>query len=437
MKIAVIGTGFVGVVSASVYASFGHTVVGLDIDQAKVDSLNAGSVPFYEPNLEELLQSQLEKGDLTFTTSYQEAITDADVIIIGVGTPSKPSGEANLDYVFAAAESTVPYLKSGVILAVKSTVPPGTLDKVQEKLEAKGAQDFDLASLPEFLREGSAVHDTLHADRVVIGATKPETIETLKKLHKPIDAPVIVVNPNSAQMGKYTANAYLATRITFINQIANLCEKNGADINEVIEVIGHDQRIGKHYWYPGLGYGGSCFPKDVDELAAYARSVEENDNLLITVSQLNKTRINAMMQQFETEIGGWENKSIAILGLAFKPNTSDMREAPSIGVVEYLSQKNIDSTITAYDPEAIEEAQKIFASSSLNITYTESVEEAVSKTDVVLALIEWPEVTSFDFSSVTTESEKQKYFIDARNQFEAEEIKKAGYSYIGIGKGNA
>ena len=278
MKLTVIGTGFVGVVTSAVFASFGNEVIGLDIDQAKVDSLKKSTVPFYEPGLEELLTEQQKNGSLSFTTNYQEAVSDADVIMLAVPTPSDKGGGADLKYLFSAAESLSEFIKDGVIVAVKSTVPPGTLPKVAEKISAKTDKLFMMASLPEFLKEGSAVADTLQPDRVVIGVTDDKALAILTELHTPLNAPIIGVSPESAQMAKYTANAYLATRITFINQIADLCEKNGADIQEVITVIGKDRRIGEHYWYPGMGYGGSCFPKDVKELAYYSRSVGEGEN---------------------------------------------------------------------------------------------------------------------------------------------------------------
>ncbi|MFZ1721211.1 MAG: nucleotide sugar dehydrogenase, partial [Microgenomates group bacterium] len=237
MNITIIGTGFVGVVSAAVYASFGNSVIGLDVDENKIESLRHSKVPFFEPDLEDLLTHQQTEGNLHFTTDYKEAISDADVVIIAVGTPSDKDGNANLSYVYASVESAAEFLKPGAILVVKSTVPPGTLNAVREKALEHTSAKFSLASLPEFLREGSAVHDTLHPDRVVIGAESEEAFERLEKLHQPLDAPVIKMSPESAQMTKYAANAYLATRITFINQIADLCETNGADVNEVISGI--------------------------------------------------------------------------------------------------------------------------------------------------------------------------------------------------------
>ena len=359
MTITVIGTGFVGVVSSAVLSSFGNKVYGLDVDQQKIQSLSSGKIPFYEPGLEELVKSSLEKGDLIFTTSYEEAVSSSDVIILAVGTPSAPDGQADLKYVFSALESLAPYLKNGTIVAIKSTVPPGTNAKAEEIIHSLTNVQFFTASLPEFLKEGSAVQDTLHADRVVIGAKDEQAIEILKELHKPISAPAVVMSPESAQMSKYAANAYLATRITFINQIANLCEVNGANILEVIEGIGYDKRIGKHYWYPGLGYGGSCYPKDVKELAAYAKAKSQNGNLMVKIDELNEERIPKLMEKYKNRVGGWAGKTVAVLGLSFKPNTDDMREAPSTKIIPLLIKEN--AHVKAYDPITIKTAQKIYS----------------------------------------------------------------------------
>lgn len=367
MKVTVIGTGFVGVVTAAVLASFKNDVVGLDIDPKKVESLSQGKVPFFEPGLEDLLQQELQNGQLTFTTDYAAAITDADVILIAVGTPSAPDGNADLTYVKKSAEALAPHLKEGAVVAIKSTVPPGTLDVIRPIIEEKATVDFVMASLPEFLREGSAVQDTLHPDRVVIGCTDPDGLAILRELHTPFHAPIIEVSPESAQMGKYSANAYLATRITFINQIADLCEKNGADVNEVIKIIGQDNRIGTHYWYPGFGYGGSCFPKDVKELAAYSRTVGFGSNLFNKITELNEDRIFEKLDQYEKRIGSWDDKTVAVLGLSFKPHTDDMREAPSTKIVPHLLNKG--AKVQAYDPMALEMAEQVFgAADGLQLT---------------------------------------------------------------------
>lgn len=431
MNVTFIGTGFVGVVSAAVYASLGNKVIGLDIDQKKIDLLKKNIVPFYEPGLEDLLKKQQESGNLEFTTDYKKAISDADVIFIAVGTPSAPDGQADLKYVRASVESLAPYLKEGAIVAIKSTVPPGTLEKAEKSIKEITNVKFYTASVPEFLREGSAVEDTLHPNRIVIGANSQKVFDVLEKLHQPLNSTILKIKPESAQMAKYAANTYLATRITFINQIADLCDKNGADVDEIVKAIGLDKRIGKHYWYPGLGYGGSCFPKDVKELAAYSRAMHEGDNLFNKISELNENRILRLLRKFKDKVGDWENKNIAVLGLSFKPDTDDMREAPSVKIIPVLLSKG--AIVNSYDPMA--SWKEFFRLEKLeeNHQQVKTIEQAVENADVIFSLIEWPEITQFDFSKVKHPS-KTQYFIDARNQFDKKEIEKQGYKYIGIGK---
>lgn len=429
MHITIIGTGFVGVVSAAVYANLGYEVTGLDIDPKRVASLQKGKVPFFEPDLEELLLKTQKKGNLTFTTSYEKAITEADIIMIAVGTPSAPDGQADLTYVHSSAESMAPYLKEGVIVAVKSTVPPGTCDSVREKIMNvnPNLKSLYVVSLPEFLREGSAVADTSHPDRVIIGANEPEAISILKELHAPLCKNILVMKPESAQMAKYASNSYLATRITFINQIANLCEANGANILEVIKGIGQDKRIGSHYWYPGLGYGGSCFPKDVKELAAYARAVGQEDNLMVTISELNEDRIHRLFQRFGKRVGRWQNKKVTILGLSFKPNTDDMREAPSTKLIPLLLHAG--ATVTGYDPLAMEAASKIFGKS---IHYAKDAYSACKSSDVIILLVEWPELLSLDINRIATDA-PNSHWIDIRDQYDKDSILSVGMQYTGVG----
>lgn len=432
MQITIIGTGFVGVVSAAVYASFGNQVIGLDIDERKVATLRQSKVPFYEPNLEALLKEQQDSGTLTFTADYQEAIKNADVIFIAVGTPSAPDGQADLKYVFMSAKSLAPYLKPHAIVVVKSTVPPGTLKEVSSIISEATSTPFYTASVPEFLREGSAVYDTLHPNRIVIGATETAVFEKLEELHAPLKAPMVRVKPESAQMAKYAANAYLATRITFINQIADLCERNGADVEDIIQAIGYDQRIGSHYWYPGLGYGGSCFPKDVKELAAYSKSIGESGNLFVKINQLNEERLVRLIHHFGEAVGGWSGKKIAFLGLSFKPNTDDMREAPSTKLIPALIMQGAE--VMSFDPMAKPAAEQ------LNLTTTdlahyaqvETLEEACKTADVIFAAVEWPEIVSFNYQTV--KSQQPQTFIDARNRFSPERVQAWGYNYVGIGR---
>ena len=424
MKIACIGTGFVGVVTSAVFASHGHEVIGLDIDENKIKSLSKGEVPFFEPGLNELLKKTLSEGHLTFTTSYKNAITDAEMIFIMVGTPSAADGQADLKYVFSAAESMAPYLKENAIVVIKSTVPPGTNEQIEKIIKQKTKTTFTTASVPEFLREGSAVEDTLHPSRVVIGTNDKKTGEKIGQLHQPLSNKTIIMKPESAQMAKYASNTYLATRITFINQIADLCEKNGADVEEVVAGIGEDPRIGTHYWYPGFGYGGSCFPKDVSELAAYSRAVGESNNLMNKVHQLNLARTPYLMKKLDQKVDGWKNKQVAVLGLSFKPNTDDTREAPSVAIIEYLQQHG--AQILGFDPKAK------WVGKTTNFSQKNSLEETVINADVIIALIEWPKIISFDFCK--TRLSKPQFFIDGRNQFDPTTIKNCGYTYLGIGR---
>ncbi len=428
MNITVIGTGFVGVVTAAVLASFKNKVIGLDIDENKIAKLRQGRVPFYEPGLEDLLKLTQAGDYLAFTTSYEEAINGADVVIIAVGTPSAPDGTADLTYVQKAVESAAPHLKPDAVVCVKSTVPPGTFADLRPRVAAQTQVPFALASLPEFLREGTAVQDTLHPDRIVIGCDDAQARETLTKMHAPFQAPMIMVSPESAQMGKYSANAYLATRITFINQIADLCEENGADVQEVIKVIGEDKRIGKHYWYPGLGYGGSCFPKDVRELAAYSRTVGHGNNLFNKIHELNADRIYEKLDEFESMVGSWEGKSVAVLGLSFKPNTDDLREAPSTKIVPHLLHKG--AKVLAHDPMALPAARQVLDSPE-GLTFVDNLKDAVDQADAVLVVIEWPEYVEYPFDQVAG---KGRLFVDARNQFDPGKLARAGWRYVGLGR---
>lgn len=441
MNITIIGTGFVGVVSAAVFAKLGNTVTGLDIDENRIQSLREGKVPFYEPGLEKLLVTTQKKGNLSFTTSYEEAIPKADLIIIAVGTPSKKNGEADLRYLMSSLDSLVPFFKEKAIIAIKSTVPPGTCDVaeghihsmfIEKKIKPK---KFFVVSLPEFLKEGTAVDDTLHPDRVLIGATDPKVITTLKKLHAPLKAPAIVMHPKSAQMAKYAGNAYLATRISFINQIADLCEKNGANINDVIKAIGADRRIGEHYWYPGLGYGGSCFPKDVKELASYAKEVGLRDNLMVTIDKLNEDRIPSLMSRFEERVGGFQKKKVALLGMAFKPNTDDMREAASTKILPLLLKSG--ATVKAYDPMANDSARVWFGHMGITedtkFSIVDTVLEAVTGADIVCVVVEWEELKHLNLKKISKLLAKKAYFIDVRSQYARDKVESSGVSYIGIG----
>lgn len=426
MTISVIGTGFVGVVTAGVLASFGNQVYGLDIDPKKVKSLSQGRIPFYEPDLEELVKTRLDQGQLKFTTSYQQAISQSEVIFICVGTPSAPDGQADLKFVVAAAQSLAPHLQPNSVIVLKSTVPPGTNKLIEKEIAALTKVKFAVASMPEFLREGSAVADTLQPDRILIGTNQEWVFKKLEELHQPFQAPIFKMSPESAQMAKYSANSYLATRITFVNQIADLCEKNGADIEEVIQAIGADKRIGSHYWYPGLGYGGSCFPKDVKELAAYSRSIGEGGNLFNRINDFNEERVYRLLDKYEQQVDGWEDKQVAVLGLSFKPNTDDTREAPATKVIPHLLSKG--AKVIGFDPMAEWEPDL----EGENYKQTKSIDEAVKKADVIFCLVEWPQITGHNFAEKNKKTEV--WFFDVRNQFDPDKVKEWGFIYQGVGR---
>jgi len=430
MRITVLGTGFVGVVSAAVYATHQNQVIGLDIDQTKIEQLRQGKVPFFEPGLQELLLEQQAAQTLKFTTSYEEAIPEAEAILIAVGTPSKESGEANLDYLFSAIHSLAPFIKDNAIIVIKSTVPPGTLDKVKQALSPLTHIRYRLAVMPEFLREGKAVEDTIHPDRIVIGTDDQSTYDELAELNKPFGAPIIRVKPTSAHLAKYASNAYLANRIAFINQIADLCEAAGGDVEEVIEAMGYDKRIGHHYWYPGFGYGGSCFPKDVSELSHLAQDYGFSQDLFTDLETLNRSRIPQLLDKYGKLMEGWDHKKVAVLGLSFKPQTNDMREAPSVYVIPYLLAHGAE--VRGYDPQAISTAP-YFIKEHERLRYDDSIMAAATDAEVIMCLIEWPEITDFDFSSLNRPAEEQ-WFIDARNQFSPEQVTEWGFNYVGVGR---
>lgn len=429
MKITCIGTGFVGVVTTAVLAKLGNEVVGLDIDENKIAKLKEGIVPFFEPGLSELLIETQKSGNLSFTTDYATAVPGSDVVMIMVGTPSAADGSADLRFVDSVAGSIAPHLMDNAVVVVKSTVPPGTNKHVREIISANTDKAFHMASVPEFLKEGTAVEDTLHPDRIVLGVENDYARDILTKLHEPLTKNILVMNPESAQMTKYAANNYLATRITFINQIADLCEYNGADIEEVIKGIGADRRIGEHYWYPGLGYGGSCFPKDVKEMAAYAKKVGENNSLFITIDELNEKRIEKKLEQYSREIGGFGGKTVAVLGLSFKKNTNDTRVAPALYVIPQLIKEG--ASVRATDPQAIEEAKALLPA---NVVYTSDVEEAVKGTDILMLLVEWDEYTGLDLENIAKLMNENPVFIDTRNQYDQKMVEENGFKYLGIGR---
>lgn len=430
MTITFIGHGYVGLVTAAVFADLGNTVWVIGHTPEKIQNLQKGILPIYEPGLEEIVKRNVHAGRLIFTLEYDKAIASSEVIFIAVGTPPLPTGDANLSVVFAVAEEIGLNLKKYAVIVTKSTVPVGTNRKVKEAVEkANNLQvQFDIASCPEFLREGQAIGDTMKPDRIVIGADTEKAKNILLELHAPITGERVVTSVETAEMIKYAANAFLATKISFANSIAQLSEKAGADGIEVLRAIGLDKRIGKQFLSPGAGYGGSCFPKDVKALIAIAESYGYDFTLLKDVEQINKDATSLMLQKIKTHLGGdVKGKTIGILGLSFKPDTDDMRDAPSIIVVKEL--ESLGAKILAYDPVAMDNAKRLMP----KIIYTNNAYEVGNQADLVVVMTEWNEFKELDLHTLKT-SMKTPILIDGRNIYDPTKMKELGYIYQGVGR---
>jgi len=436
-KIGVIGTGYVGLVSGVAFAETGNKVIGMDIDAAKVDMLTKGKSPIYEPGLEELLQKNLQENRIHFTTSFEDMIQNSDVIFIAVGTPTGEDGSADLKYVKAVAEEIGEKIESYKIIVDKSTVPVGTGAWVEgiirDKLKVRGLNvEFDVVSNPEFLKEGAAIKDFMEPDRVVIGTDSAKAREVMGSLYQPFTktgGPIVFMDRVSAELTKYAANAFLAVKVSFINEIANLAEKVGADITKVREGIGHDQRIGHHFLNPGPGFGGSCFPKDVKALIHTAKESGQSLHLLDSVEKINKVQKsvigNKIKYIFNDDLKG---KTVALWGLAFKAKTDDMRESPAIDFVEFML--NNGAKVQAFDPEAMENAKKIFGD---KITFVEDQYKALAGADVVAILTEWPEFRSPNFSWLKQHL-KRPLVVDGRNLYDLDMMEREGFEYHSIGR---
>jgi UDPglucose 6-dehydrogenase len=430
MKLAIIGHGYVGLVTAAVFADLGNEVICVGRTKKKITQLNRGIPTFYEPGLEELVERNVKARRLKFTLSYKKAVPTADIVFIAVGTPSKDNGEADLTQVFACAAEIGKNLSGYTVVGCKSTVPVGTNRKVGEilKKEAICEVEFDIASVPEFLREGTAISDTFHPDRVVIGAESKRAKNILVKLHDSIDGKFVLSDIASAELIKYASNAFLATKISFANSIAFLCEKVGADAEIVLEGAGLDKRIGRKFLYPGAGYGGSCLPKDVKALKAFSKKAGFTFDILEAVHSVNEKAKQQIVDKIEKATGGVSGKTVAILGLAFKPNTDDMREAPSIYIIEKLIGKG--AKIKAYDPQAVKNARRVLPS---GVNYVKNVFSAVSNTDVLVLLTEWREFQQLDLSRIKKLMRKA-VIVDGRNVYTPCEARKLGFEYIGMGR---
>ena len=442
MRLAIFGTGYVGLVTGTCLAEVGHDVVCVDIDAAKVDGLKRGVIPIYEPGLAPMVKANHAAGRLDFTTDAAAAIAHGEVIFIAVGTPPDEDGSADLQYVLAVARSIGAHLTRPAVIVDKSTVPVGTADKVRatiaQALKARGADiAFDMVSNPEFLKEGDAVKDCMRPDRIVIGASNAEAVEKMKRLYAPFNRNhdrIVAMDVRSAELTKYAANAMLATKISFMNEIANIAEKVGADIEHVRHGIGSDPRIGWHFIYPGAGYGGSCFPKDVQALARTARQVGHDAVLLQAVEAVNERQKSHLFEliarHYDGEVRG---RTFAVWGLAFKPNTDDMREASSRRLLQQLWDAG--AKVRAYDPEAAQEAERIFGQRE-DLVLCDSAAAALEGADAVVVVTEWKQFRSPDFARLRA-TLRDRVIFDGRNLYEPAEVEAAGIAYWGIGRGRS
>jgi len=437
MKVGVIGSGYVGLVAAACFAEMGNDVICVDVDQNKISKLKDGIIPIYEPGLEVLVKENYKRESLKFTTEINGSLNTAEVVFIAVGTPMGDDGSADLKYVLQVAQSIGENMNHHLVVVDKSTVPIGTADKVKETIQLaldnrNSDLTFDVVSNPEFLKEGAAIKDFMHPDRVVVGADNASAMEVMQDLYSPFTVSsdrFIGMDIRSAEMTKYAANAMLATKISFINEIANICEHVGADVNQVRAGIGSDKRIGYQFIYPGCGYGGSCFPKDVQALITIANDHGYNPSLISSVERVNKNQKEVLFSKLTSQFGSdLSGKSIAVWGLSFKPETDDMREAPSINLIKSIVSAG--GSVNAYDPKAIKEAQ--FYLDGIPVNYFDDKYSALDNVDALILVTEWKEFRSPDFL-LMKEKMKGNLFIDGRNQFKLNFIESKGFNYLQIG----
>lgn len=437
MRIGVIGTGYVGLVSGTCFAEFGIDVVCLDKDKEKIDCLKNGGVPIYEPGLEDLVEKQVKAGRLSFTTDIKEALDGSSAVFIAVGTPPGEDGQADMKYVHQAAREVAAVMTGYTLIVNKSTVPVGTAREVkqivQEELDKRGddSVEFDVCSNPEFLREGAAINDFIRPDRVIIGTESERAVEIMRDLYRPLyinETPMVVTSPETAETIKYAANAFLATKISFINEIANLCEKTGANVQQVAKGMGLDGRIGAKFLHAGPGYGGSCFPKDTLALTQIGQKYGAPQNIVETVVWVNTERQRSMAQRVIDACGGdVEGKRIAVLGLSFKPQTDDMRESPSLQIVPFLQDHG--AKIAAYDPVAMDEAKKLLN----DIEWCEDSYKAAQGAEALVIITEWNEFRALSLTRLS-EVMKSKTLIDLRNIYDPEDMEERGFHYVSVGR---
>jgi len=432
MQIAVVGTGYVGLVTGTCFAESGHKVTCIDIDRRKIQSLQQGEIPIYEPGLTELVLRNAAVDRLQFTTDLAPATKNAEIIFLAVGTPQSDDGSANLTYLFQAVENMAPHLREDAIIVTKSTVPVGTNATIFSRLRELTGRDCDVASNPEFLKEGAAINDFMFPDRVVVGVRRPEVAGVLRKLYSTFlrtDKPFLVMLPESAEMTKYVANALLATKISFINEMANVCGKMGADINDVRKGIGHDQRIGFAFLFPGVGYGGSCFPKDVRAMTRMAEKIGVVPQILKAVDEVNLRQKTILLNSIDEYFGGdLQGKKIAVWGLAFKPRTDDVREAPALDLIEALLKRQVQ--LSVHDPVAMENVKKEFGD---KLAYAQQPLDALDGVHALVIMTEWGEFRHPDLTEMWQRMVTPVVF-DGRNLYEPVQMKQAGFVYYSIGR---
>lgn len=433
MKICMVGAGYVGLVSAACFTEFGWNVICVDKDEDRLAQLAGGQSPIFEPGLDDLLSRNMKAGRLVFTGDLGAAVREADIVFLAVGTPMRRGdGYADLSYVFTAVEEMAPHLSGFTVITTKSTVPVGTSRAIERRLrELRPEGDFAVCSNPEFLREGSAIQDFTHPDRVLVGTDDERAREVMERLYKPLalrNAPVMFVTRESAELAKYAANAFLAMKISFINEVADLCEEVGADVQEVASAIGKDRRIGDKFLHPGPGYGGSCFPKDVSALVRTAREHKAPISLIEQVQRVNDERKIAMAARIERAVGGSvRGKTVAVLGVTFKPNTDDMRDAPSLTIIPMLQERG--ATVRAYDPEGRKQAEPLLP----GITWCDGAIETVQGADVLVIVTEWNEFRALNLEAAR-EMMKGDILIDLRNIYPPAAATAAGFKYVGVGR---
>ena len=431
MNIVMIGTGYVGLVTGTCFAESGNEVTCVDVDLQKIDRLNKGEIPIYEPGLVELVIRNSQAGRLKFTSNAADVVPKAKCVFLAVGTPQRDDGSADLRILWSALESVAPHLATDAVVVIKSTVPVGTNAEAARRLKELTGRVVDVASNPEFLKEGCAIDDFTKPDRVVVGVTRPEVGEVLSELYKPFlrtDHPFLVMNLESAEMTKYVANCLLATKISFINEMANICEKVGADVNHVRKGIGHDQRIGFAFLFPGVGYGGSCFPKDVRALVSVAERYGIVPRVLQSVDDVNVAQKEILFQKISTYFqGDLKQKTVAIWGLAFKPRTDDIREAPALVLIDRLLAAG--AKVRVHDPVAMENVRKLYGD---QLTYCQTPYDTLTDADILAIVTEWNEFRSPDFA-VLRQKLRFPVIFDGRNLFNPEKMQRLGFHYSGIG----